>query len=109
MDEAIFSEILNIILALAAAAFTYKIKADTKELNAANAQVVEVQNTAGSVLALVDGIEKLVDDFKDKTTNEGSENETNGLSDEEVRTLIEDIRIIIKNKTVTDLKKLLLN
>jgi len=109
MDEAIISELLNIVLALVAAAFMYKIKDDTKEINTANAQAVTVQNAAGSVLSLVEGIETLIADYKEKTTNEGSENELNGLSEDEMKALVSDIQVIVNNQAVTDLKKLLLN
>jgi len=109
MDEAIISELLNIILAFAAAVFVYKIKDDTKEISAANTKAVEAQNAAGSVLSLIEGIETLVDDYKEKTTNEGSENEINGLSEEDIKALMTDIQVIVNNQAVTDLKKLLLN
>jgi hypothetical protein len=99
MDETLISNLISTVLVIITAVVSLKLKQSTTEVTTANAQVVEIQNTAGSVLSLVDSITKLISDYKEK--------ETDGITDEEKECLFKDIDIIAHNSAVADLKKLL--
>jgi hypothetical protein len=100
MDETLLSNLISTALVVITAAVSYKLKQSKTEVTTANAQVVEIQNTAGSVVSLFDGITKLIADYKEK--------EQDGITDEEKECLFKDIDVIVHNSAVADLKKILM-